>query len=67
MQLMLAFLLADYPAKKQHRQQQGEQAVTILWTLCRHLTIITDARPSIINKTLLVDHHDNAKPEPNQH
>ena len=35
------------------RQQQGEQAVKILWTLCRHLTDITEARPSIINETVI--------------
>ena len=36
-------------------RQQGEQAVNVLWALCRHLTNITDAQLSIINETLLVD------------
>ena len=52
-------------------RHQGEQAVNILWALCRHLSNITDARPSIFNVTLMVDqlHHAAplAKPAPNQH
>lgn len=36
-------------------QQQGDQAVNVLWALCRHFTNITDAQLSIINETLLVN------------